>query len=233
MLLKPEINQHNLQIIQNNILKYSPHPEKVSIIAVTKKKPYQAIESAFAHKINIVGESTIQETENKLRERVLPKNKEIHLIGHLQSNKVKKAIKIYNVIHSVDTIKLINKINSAAKKQEKKQKIFLQIKTNKKNTQKGFFEEEIYKAAEHATQKTNLLLLGIMGIGPNTRETKRTNKVFKNIKKHQKQIEKNINPKAQKLSIGMSQDYILALQNGATHIRIGTMLYKQEEKHGT
>ena len=226
MLLKDaHINKEALKEIKKNIQKHSPFPNKVKIIAVTKTLSYQSIQNAVFNNIYNIGENKIQEAYEKTKNKKKnPKNK-LHFIGHLQSNKAAKAVGLFDVIHSVDSIKLLNKINSQADKQNKKQKVFLQINISKSKTQSGFKEDEIYKAAEKATQKENIKLMGVMCIATNTKDRKTIDSNFIEAKKIKEKIQKNINPHSQDLSMGMSQDYILALKNGATYIRIGTKLF--------
>ncbi len=231
MLLKDtHINKEALKDIKENIQKHSPFPEKVKIIAVTKTLSYKSIQSATLNNVYNIGENKIQETYNKIKnQKINPKNK-FHFIGHLQSNKAAKAVGLFDIIHSVDNIKLLNKINNQADKQNKKQKIFLQINISKSNTQSGFREKDIYKAAEKATQKQNIILMGVMCIGANTKDTKTIEDNFIKAKKIKENIQQKINPQSQGLSMGMSQDYVLALKNGATYIRIGTDLFGK--RHG-
>jgi len=173
----------------------------------------------------IVGESQIQETIQKTQHQTTPQKQEIHLIGHLQTNKINKAIHLYDVIQTIDTIRLCKKLNQAAKKNKKKQKIFLQVNISSSKNQKGFSIKELYAAAKQISLYSNIQLLGLMGIGTNTKQNTKIEKGFKELKKQQEYIYKNINKNTQFLSIGMSNDYIIALQQGATHIRIGTLLY--------
>ena len=173
----------------------------------------------------IVGESQIQETIQKTQHQTTPQKQEIHLIGHLQTNKINKAIHLYDVIQTIDTIRLCKKLNQAAKKNKKKQKIFLQVNISSSKNQKGFSAKELYDAAKQISLYSNIQLLGLMGIGTNTKQNAKIEKGFKELKKQQEYIYKNINKNTQFLSLGMSNDYIIALQQGATHIRIGTLLY--------
>ena len=219
------INKINLLTIKKNIDKYSPYPKKVSIIAVTKKRPHAAIISAFKNKIMIVGESQVQETIQKTQNKTKNKNQEIHLIGHLQSNKINKAICLYDVIQTIDTIKLCKKVNEAAKRKNKKQKVFFQTNISNAKTQKGFAEGTLCDAAAQASQLSHIALIGLMAIGSHTKQRNKIEKEFKKLKQQQQYIHKNINKDTRFLSIGMSGDYVLALQQGATHIRIGTLLY--------
>ena len=119
-----KINNEELKKIIKNIELKSPHPKKVKIIAITKEQGSQAIKAAQKEKLYNIGESRIQELEKKLTKQTKKKNLKIHLIGHLQRNKAKKAVKLCHYIQTVDSIKIAKKINEEALKINKKQKIY-------------------------------------------------------------------------------------------------------------
>ena len=226
MSLKPaQISQKNLQEIKKNIQKHSPTPQKVKIIAVTKTYNHTAILSALENKIFNIGENKIQETKEKLEKKQKPKKLNIHLIGHLQSNKAKHAVKLYDVIQTVDSIKIANKINQEAKKINKKQTIYIQINISKNSKQKGINPKETEKIIREIQKLTNIAIKGMMAIGPNTKNKQTIIKAYKKIKKLKEKQEKKFNLKALELSLGMSEDYKYALQEGATIIRIGTKIF--------
>ena len=196
--------------------------KKIHLIAVTKNQPLIKIKSAIENGIYMVGENKVQEAEkkyNKIEEKI-----EKHFIGHLQRNKVKKAIKIFDVIQTVDTPKLINKINKIAKELRVTQKIMLQINTGKDEKKYGFETEEIYNYIEEFKKLKNVIIIGIMTIAPKIKDKKKLINIFKTTKEIQKEIQKEIK-ECKYLSMGMSDDYIEAIKAGATHIRIGTALF--------
>ena len=227
MLLDVDINTRSLKIIKKNIHKHSPCPQKVNIVAVTKKFSFSALQSAQENNLFHIGENKVQETQQKTQNKRLNPKTQLHLIGHLQSNKVPLAVGLYDVIQSVDSIKLLNKINRSAKQQNKKQNIFLQINISKATRQTGFNEEDIIKAAEAITRLRYIKMEGIMSIGPHTPDQKAIQKNFESVRQIQKEIQNKINPQCSSLSLGMSQDYILALQAGSTHLRLGTILFQK------
>ena len=175
--------------------------------------------------------------ENKIQEFILkePKIKKTdklttHFIGKIQSNKVKKIVSNFDIIHSVDRIKILNKINDVAASQNKKQKILLQVNISNSKSQSGINKNETLKISDYATKLLNVKLIGLMCIASNTKDKKKISEDFKNIKKIQKSIQKTINKKCRHLSMGMSGDYKEALKNGSTFIRIGTKLFKQRNE---
>ena len=230
-LIPAQINKTNLQIVKENIIKHSPHPKKVHIIAVTKTFSFSTLQSAVKNNLFHIGENKIQETKKKINKKKLHPKTKIHLIGHLQSNKAGLAVSLYDIIQSVDSLKILKKINQIAEKQNKNQKIFLQINTSNTSTQKGFVPQETIKVAEQAKKLTNISLCGIMSIGAHTKNQKKIQQNFKQAALIQQTIYTNIDPRCASLSLGMSGDYVLALQAGSTHLRLGTILFnKRNEK---
>jgi len=230
-LIPTQINKTNLQRVKKNIIKHSPCPEKVHIIAVTKTFSFSTLQSAEKNNIFHIGENKIQETKKKINKKKLHPKTKIHLIGHLQSNKVGLAVGLYDIIQSVDSLKILRKINQIAEKQNKKQKIFLQINTSNTSTQKGFIPEETIKAAEQAKKLTHISLCGVMSIGAHTENQKKIQQNFKQAALIQQTIYTNIDPRCTSLSLGMSGDYVFALQAGATHIRLGTVLFQKRDEN--
>ena len=227
MLTDANINTVSLKEIYKNIQKHSPVPQKVKIIAITKSFSYQAIKSAEKNNIFHIGESKVQETQLKLNHHQTKTQTQIHLVGHLQSNKAALAVKIYKVIQSVDNVKILKKINTIASKENKTQQIFLQLNITKAKKQKGFQENEIFLAAEQAQKLPFIETKGIMVIGPNTKKKEIIQAAFRKTKEIQQQIQKKITSQCKQLSMGMSQDYIWALKEGTTEIRLGTILFKK------
>jgi len=226
---KKKINKKNLTLILNDIEKYSPHPQKVNILAVTKNLDFSAIESSTQNELFNIGENKVQETEKKTLNKELHYKTQLHFIGPIQTNKIKKAVQIYDVIQSVSRLKELKKISLCSEKIKKKQKIFLQINISKAKTQKGFLKEEIIKIAEKAKEMPYIKNIGIMAIGENSNNPKNIKKNFIDVKKIQKKIQRTIDVQCTELSIGMSKDYKIALETGATFIRLGTKLFAGEK----
>ena len=173
MLNDVNINTESLKQINLNIQKYSNSPKKVKLIAVTKTFSHKSINSALENDVNDIG-------ENKIQEFILKnphiKNKEkltTHFIGKIQSNKVKKIVNNFDIIHSIDRIKILNKVNEAAASQNKKQKILLQVNISNAKTQSGFNKEETLKISSYATKLVNVELIGLMCIASNTKDEKK------------------------------------------------------------
>ncbi|OUT40695.1 MAG: YggS family pyridoxal phosphate enzyme [bacterium TMED6] len=222
------IKKEALSEVVKDIQKYSPHPQKVNIIAVTKNFNYSSIMSAQENNIPCIGENKVQEFLTKKEE--MQNNKlvaETHFIGHLQSNKVNKAVGQFNVIQTVDSLKIAEKINRRAGQLEIKQQIYIQINVGGDPNKHGFLKENIYQNIEQISTKNNLELKGLMTILPFDKDPKKSQKFFNQMTKIKEKVEKNINDGCVFLSMGMSRDYKYALKEGSTHLRIGTKLYGQ------
>tara|TARA_B100000953_G_scaffold135673_1_gene112203 strand:- start:134 stop:817 length:684 start_codon:yes stop_codon:yes gene_type:complete len=220
------INTDTLQTIFKNIQQYSINPRQTHIVAVTKKFSHMAAIEAIKNNIFCIGENQVQEFENK-HQQLLTYNFEAHLIGHLQSNKINKAIKLFNVIETVDSFKLAVKLNKQLKKINQKQNIYIQINIGEDPNKHGFFIKDIFTQTEKISQLKNINLLGVMTILPYLKNLQDTQKLYAQTRQIQQQIYEKINNKCTQLSMGMSRDYIYALKEGATHIRLGTALYGQ------
>ena len=224
-MLRGKINAESLSQINKDIEELSPHPQKVKIIAVTKNFSFSAVQEALKYNIINIGENKIQEFEHKQKNKKIPRVTITHFIGRLQRNKVKKAVRLFNIIQSIDSLKIAEKVNKEAEKIHKKQKIYLQINIAKDPTKQGFREKEIYEACKKIKEMKNLEVLGTMTIIPQEKDKKRKKTLFQKITKITKKIKTKHLPTCLETSMGMSQDYKEALESGATNIRVGTKLY--------
>ena len=195
------------------------------MVAITKNFPVSAIQQAYNNDIFCIGESRIQESENKLKGLLIRSKLEVHLIGHLQSNKVRKAIQLYDVIQTVDSIKLAKKISSIAGETEKTKRIYLQVNSGKDPLKKGFSLNEIEKSALEIAQMKNLIISGIMMIPPFIEMDNKYRKIYSSTRKLRDKLLALGISSCTDLSMGMSRDFQLAIEEGATHIRIGTALF--------
>ena len=191
-------------------------------MAVTKTHPKEVIKESFECGVRFFGENKVQEAEKKYTNK--PKESELHLIGRLQTNKINKAIRLFDVIQSVDSLKLVKNINKRALIIPKVQRIFCQINIGKDPQKTGFTVEELECHVEQIKNFSNLKLEGIMTILPNNIDEKTRNKFFAKTKKTADKISKILN-KPIEISMGMSGDYVEAIKNGATMVRVGSKLY--------
>ena len=221
----------NFQEILSNIhdLKIKT-PHSVTIIGVTKYHTTQHIKAAQKAGIKNIGESRVQEADKKLNIIKREKTTRLHLIGHLQSNKTKKAVSLFDVIQTVDSIRLAKKINKESKKINKKQQVFLQINISKDPKKYGFFEEEALLGCAEIQKLYNIQVLGLMTITANHLKDYELGKCYEKMRRLRKKLKSEGLPLCQNLSMGMSRDYLYAIKEGATHVRIGTGLFGERQR---
>lgn len=211
--------------IEQNVKSILSEIEKTQLVCVTKNVNALKINQAINAGVNIIGESKVQEFEDKYN-MILPCRK--HFIGHLQRNKVKKVVKWFDIIESVDSIKLIKEINDNAEVIKKIQNIFLQINIGEEPQKYGFKLTEIENCIDIASTYKNININGLMCIAPNI-EIKMTRPYFKKMKEIFEKIKlekKYSNLNLKYLSMGMSNDYQIAIQEGSTLVRIGSAIFK-------
>ncbi|MAH99307.1 MAG: YggS family pyridoxal phosphate-dependent enzyme [Euryarchaeota archaeon] len=197
----------------------------ITLVAVTKTFPEIAWQMSLKSGLLVIGENRIKETEEKYKTSINNDKIELHLIGHLQSNKVRKAIKLFNTIQTVDSLKLANKINTVAKENNKTQNIYIQVNSGKDSKKTGFDLEGVYENIQKISMLKNIKIKGIMTIPPNLLPENKLRDIYKVTKNIKDEVYKNIISSCTDLSMGMSNDYQIAIQEGATHIRLGTAIF--------
>jgi len=219
--------KENLKTIQEKIERARQGKnQKIEIIAVTKTQPFSIIQECYTAGILSIGENKIQEAMEKLskKTKTLPIKK--RFIGHLQTNKVNKCVELFNTIDSVDSVKLSEKINKRAHQTNQTFPILLEVNTSQETQKFGFFPEEIDKMLECFTYK-NLEIQGLMTIAPANQKEKETRKSFSLLKETQEKLNKqrpSDYAEIKELSMGMSNDFEIAVEEGSTQVRIGTAL---------
>ena len=211
----------NIELFNNSL------PKNVKLVAVSKTKPVSDILEAYNAGQRIFGENKIQEMVEK--HEVLPKDIEWHMIGHLQRNKVKYMASFVSLIHGVDSFKTLNEINKQAIKNNRVLNCLLQLKIAKEDTKFGlsFKEVEEILISDNFKQLSNVNIKGIMGMASFTddesvirTEFKTLTDYFNTLKKHRSI---NFNPTI--ISMGMSGDYKIAIEEGSTMVRVGSAIF--------
>ncbi len=206
-------------------------PESVRLIAVTKQVSVDTIRTAYAAGIRDFGENRVQEAEAKQAQLQDLPNITWHLIGHLQSNKVVKALKQFQWIHSVDSLKLVKRLDSLAEELSCSPNICLQVKILPDPNKYGWSIPELMTDLAELNQCQNLKIKGLMTIPPQGLDDLKTLSVFKKTQDLAQEIsQKNLsNLKIKELSMGMSEDYNLAISAGATMVRLGRTLFGERK----
>ncbi len=221
--------EERLDYIQGRIQKASViagrKPKDITLVGITKSFPVQIWGQALNVNLTTLGESRIQETIEKAEIFNKRDKIELHFIGHLQTNKARKAVELFDVIQTVDSIKLAGRINSICKENNKKQHIYLQVNAGEDPKKHGISAKNSNSVAQEITKMENLILEGIMTIPPNGTTTTELSLIYRKTRKIRDKIRSRINENCQNISMGMSNDYERAIAEGATHIRIGTGLF--------
>jgi len=194
-------------------------PQSVVLIAVLKNRATEEIRHALSAGITHIGENRMQEAEQhfkELRSAFAAVTK--HFIGHLQSNKVRKAVQLFDIIQTVDSEKLAKKISAEAAKQGKIQQIMIQVNIGKEQTRQGVLPQRVHALYESIKALQNLKVIGLMCI-PAALPSEQVRPFFKQMKQLQQQLNLSC------LSMGMSDDYTIAIQEGSTMIRIGRKIF--------
>ncbi len=209
---------NNFISIQDEIKKNSPTTyQNINIIAVSKTFSKEHIKPLIDHGHNHFGENKVQEALDKWTTiKSSKENLNLHLIGKLQTNKVKFAVKLFDYIHSLDNSKLANKIASEEKKLKKKIKIFIQVNIGDETQKSGVNKKQLSEFHNYCTKDLHLNIIGLMCIPPNENNSKTFFSEMKN-------LNKSIG--LENLSMGMSNDYIDALNNGSNFLRIGSKIF--------
>jgi hypothetical protein len=213
----------NLKKINRQILKNAIGTPP-TLVAVTKTRSIKEINEAISLGIKSIGENRVQEAEIKFQK--ISKKVEKRLVGRLQSNKIKKAISLFDSIDSVGSYVLAQKISNHCQEKGKTQRILIQINTSEEKTKSGFLLSE-KKDILKCFSLPNLQVDGLMTIGPSSKDQNKRKKAFQSLKDFFSIVNKIISPEKQikELSMGMSDDFLLATKEGSTMIRVGTNIF--------
>jgi hypothetical protein len=212
----------NLEFVKSTI------PSGVTLVAISKTHSPNSILEAYNAGQKIFGENKVQEMVSKYE--VLPKDIEWHLVGHLQTNKVKFVAPFVNLIHSVDSLKLLQEINKEAIKNKRIVSCLLQIHIAEEETKFGLSEEEVTQLLMSAkfSGMRNIQILGLMGMATFTDNVEQVRKEFRGLAHLFKKIKENFFANSstfQIISMGMSSDYTIAVEEGSTMIRVGSSIF--------
>jgi pyridoxal phosphate enzyme (YggS family) len=205
-------------------------PESVRLVAVSKTIPAQRVRDAVEAGIVLLGENYIQEAREKI-EILKELNVSWHFIGHLQSNKAKYAVRLFDMIHSVDSLKLAQELEKQAAKNGKVQDILIQVNTGKEASKSGVYEEEALNLVRQAGRMEHLSVKGLMTLPPYFNAPEKVRPYFKALRELRDRIQAEDLPgvSMQELSMGMTGDFEAAIQEGATLVRIGTAIFGERQ----
>ena len=199
-------------------------PDHVALVAVSKTKPVEDLMQAYECGQRIFGENKIQEMAEKYQE--MPKDIQWHMIGNVQRNKVKYMASFVDLIHGVDSLKLLNEINKQAEKNQRTINCLLQLKIAQEDTKFGMTFEDAHTlmGSEHFKNLKNIAVVGVMGIASFTENKLQIKEEFMSLKNNFDRLKK-IDSNLTIVSMGMSGDYALGIENGSTMIRVGSSIF--------
>ena len=198
-------------------------PEEIQIVAVSKTHPSQVIQDAIQSGLTLFGENRIQEARLKIPD--LSGDFTFHLVGHLQSNKAREAVKLFDLIHSLDKAGTAEAVNREAEKVGKIQKVLVQVNTSAEESKSGIEPEAAPGLCGDILQMKNLELQGLMTIGPLTGDELRIRQSFILLRDLLGQVNTTYGIALKELSMGMSSDYRMGVEEGATLVRIGSAIF--------
>ncbi len=212
----------NIDHIKNNL------PEEVKLVAVSKTKPPEVILEAWKTGFKTFGENKAQELIQK--QEVLPKDIEWHFIGHLQSNKAKYIAPFVSMVHSIDSFKILKTLNKEARKNDRVIPCLLQFHIAREETKFGLSEDEArgILESEAFAALENVSVEGVMGMATFTSDEKKVRREFRFLKSVFESLKETYfpdNPRFREISMGMSNDYTIAVEEGATIVRLGSIIF--------
>ena len=213
--------QQNLNQIKSTL------PEHVTLVAVSKTKPVSQIMEAYSAGHRVFGENKIQEMTEKFE--AMPKDIDWHMIGHVQTNKIKYMASFVSLIHGVDSFKLLKEINKQALKNNRIINCLLQIKIADEDSKFGMSATDASKIiqSKEFSELKNVCVVGVMGMATFTEDQKQIEREFKLLKSTFDELKaiQTENCKLQTISMGMSGDYPLAIECGSTMVRVGSSIF--------
>jgi pyridoxal phosphate enzyme (YggS family) len=202
--------------------------DDVELVAITKTHPVENVREAVEAGQTLFGESRVQEARAKIPE--LSSNLRWHFVGHLQKNKVRQALPLFDVIHSVDSFALAQDINRIAEEEGLYPRVLLEVNVAGEGSKFGFAPDDLREKMEALLGLPRLSLEGLMCVPPLAVESEDSRKFFVQVRELRDSLEKEFNMKLPQLSMGMTQDFPIGIAEGATLVRVGTAIFGERSK---
>jgi pyridoxal phosphate enzyme (YggS family) len=217
------------KLIRGAALKAARDPESVEIIAVTKTVETERIKEALAAGIQILGENRIQEAREKIQQ--IGKTVQWHLIGHLQTNKARQAVALFDMIHSVDSLRVAQALELEAEKQGRQVPVLVQVNISDEKSKFGVKEQESGDLILAVSKMKHLDLKGLMTIPPLFEDPEASRPIYRRLREMRDEAAAWDLPRVdmKHLSMGMSHDFLTAVEEGATLVRIGTAIFGERD----
>jgi pyridoxal phosphate enzyme (YggS family) len=219
---------HVREQITKAALKVSRAVDQVELVAITKTHPAEKVREAYEIGQRLFGESRVQEARVKIPE--LPSNLRWHFVGHLQKNKIWHALPLFEMIHSVDSLALAQDMNRIAEEEGFHPRVLLEVNVAGEGSKFGFKPEALRAEAETLLALPRLTIEGLMTIPPLADEAETSRKYFVQLRVLRNALEKEFDLKLPHLSMGMTNDFEIAVEEGATLVRVGTAIFGERSK---
>ena len=202
--------------------------DDVELVAITKTHPADKVREAIEAGHTLFGESRIQEARAKIPE--LPSNLRWHFIGHLQKNKIRHALPLFEMIHSVDSLALAQDINRIAEEDGMHPRVLLEVNVAGEGSKFGFSPDKLSDQMEELLALPRLSILGLMTIPPLAEEAEASRKYFVQLREMRDRLQTEFRVDLAQLSMGMTQDFPIAVEEGATLVRVGTAIFGERRR---
>ncbi len=205
--------------------------EAVTLVAVTKTVPVERVRQAYELGLRVFGENRVQEAREKVGALAALPSIHWHLIGHLQTNKVARAVELFEMVQSVDSARLAEALNKQMEARGKRLPVLLEVNVGGEASKEGVRPEELAQLAEAVVRLPHLEVQGLMTVAPYTPEPEAVRPVFRRLRELGDEMRERFPGAAwQHLSMGMSEDYVVAIEEGATMVRLGRALFGERPK---
>src|SRR6266568_17560 len=202
--------------------------DEIELVAITKTHPAEKVREAIEAGQNLFGESRVQEARAKIPE--LPSNLRWHFVGHLQKNKIRHALPLFELIHSVDSLALAEDINRIAEEDGLHPRVLLEVNVAGEGSKFGFGPDKLRAEMEELLALPRLSILGLMTIPPIADEAEASRKYFVELRELRNRLQTEFHVDLAQLSMGMTQDFAVAIEEGATLVRVGTAIFGERSK---
>src|SRR5437016_3374812 len=222
----------NLERVRERIMqaavKAGRSTSDIELVAITKTHPAEKVRKALGTGQTLFGESRVQEARAKIPE--LPSNLRWHFVGHLQKNKIRHALPLFEMIHSVDSLGLAQDINRIAEEQGMHPRVLLEVNVAGEGSKFGFKAKTLRAEMESLLALPRLSILGLMAIPPLSKEAEASRKYFVQLHKLRDRLQTEFHVDLAQLSMGMTEDFVVAVEEGATLVRVGTAIFGERSK---
>jgi pyridoxal phosphate enzyme (YggS family) len=202
--------------------------DEVALVAITKTHPADKVREAIEAGQTLFGESRVQEARAKIPE--LPSNLRWHFVGHLQKNKIRHALPLFELIHGVDSLALAQDMNRIAEEEGMHPRVLLEVNVTGEGSKFGFSSDKLREQMEELLALPRLSILGLMTIPPLAEEGEASRKYFVRLRELRDRLQTDFRVDLAQLSMGMTQDFSVAVEEGATLVRVGTAIFGERSK---